>query len=714
MGIQIFHRLKLAHRLKQARGRIFLLLPLAVLLAASGYLIAHVPTNTFKGNRGKWISNNQSHAVFVDDVSKNDPDRTDVEVTTIDLRSGASTSINIPKGDMLGTRVDKDWKLYILQRPVDETTGKIKPNAQRMVIIDCSQGTLEKIEKLNLPSPGYSGVVGKQYWLNVSKDKVDIVDLHDTKNEFASIPITGSKYVLPIKGTKRFLLVDIPTGTTGPLFGSKIELYKIDKQASALINSWPAPVVNQWVDSDANNEHIFSVNPDSKRIDVRSVADGKLLSNVSVPGVDDLAKTNASLYDQTMSFELAEEGHKTFDLITQKWLPTPDKDYQLYELSPNRRSLFYCDREINDTRTWKLYDRDAEASFGEFVTPRGGQLYRWDDERVVAISDRFGHSVQFFDLATGKLLDEFKPMAWIVYSIAGLLALFVLWAIAWMFVSAREGGWAWIDLLIVVGLPAAVMIIRTTLIANRFDLSRRPTQLALGLMMALLILASTWIVFGKTRISLRVTPLIVLTSLFMVLLTIVFGTQPWLIWHGTRCALGPALCLMVLTGLLRLSGWKLMQNKAESSQRSEDQNFGPSRFPLRDLILATVVAAIFFAGIRPSLEAIGELTNFTTKWFLPLGVAVVCSLAAILLALHSNRFVFQTGVILAIAGVVFIGLKPVTAFATGRLAWISIDPQEIHLSILCGVAVFVGLIPYRLRNWTLARSVSEKNHCVAP
>ncbi len=70
--------------------------------------------------------------------------------------------------------------------------------------------------------------------------------------------------------------------------------------------------------------------------------------------------------------------------------------------------------------------------------------------------------------------------------------------------------------------------------------SRRPHAAsdagALASVIAAEMLAVTWIVFGNTRLSLRIVPLLVLIASHMVVLTVVFHEQPWIVWHASKCA----------------------------------------------------------------------------------------------------------------------------------------------------------------------------------
>jgi hypothetical protein len=62
---------------------------------------------------------------------------------------------------------------------------------------------------------------------------------------------------------------------------------------------------------------------------------------------------------------------------------------------------------------------------------------------------------------------------------------------------------------------------------------------------------------------------------------------------------------------------------------------------------------------------------------------------------------------LAVAGVVYVAWEPLREFCIGGYSTGRVDTRRLHAPIVCGVALFVGLIPYRLRGWSLARRGSQ-------
>ena len=302
-------------------------------------------------------------------------------------------------------------------------------------------------------------------------------------------------------------------------------------------------MIDQWTDAESNQHHVFSFNPQLTRVEAHSPLDGALVSTISIPGVNDLGLGNVHMLLETLSVERPKGSFLYFDLETQQWLPRPEPNYRLYNISADRRYVYYC--RIEDGYNCKVYDRETAHCVGEFAMPLGSEVFRLDDGRLVETSDCYGYSVRFLDFATGKTLREIRPLGWVLPGLFGLIVLYGIWCVLWMHVSAREHGWAWIDVVLVLGLPALIMILRTALRGDALDLTRPPTRHALGIVMAGEMISMVWIVYGKTRLSLRIVPMLVATSLLMVLLTGVFGEKPWIVWHATKCGIVPAVCFMV-------------------------------------------------------------------------------------------------------------------------------------------------------------------------
>ena len=693
---------------RRIRGRLLLLLPLAAWMAASFYLITAAPDDGSRSSYGAWLSGNQRYAVFYDEVAKTEPNRNTIDITTIDLESGEDASIEVPDGQMLVASADKDWNVYLVQRPVDEATGELRTDSTDLIFLDFLNHQVQTTRGVAFPEMDYARLVGERYLVGLSDGQVHVLDTHDVESGIKSTAAQPStSYAWGLKESNRFLVGETlaPGPVTAKGVTATIELYEVEDDGKAKsISSWTAGVIDRWTDLACDEKHAYSLSPDLTKIEVRAVDDGALLSNFSLPGVPHFRGRNVSLVLLTVSVQSTDGEFEYFDLLTRQWLPKPEPGYRIFNISADRRYLHYSKRVGNQYET-KVYDRQLDRYVSEYSMPRSGEAIKVDDQLIV-LSRRYGYSVEFLDFATGKRVREITPLFWLVRWLIALMMLYAVWAFAWMVVSAREGGWAWTDVVLVVGMPLLVMILRTGLRGETLDLMRPPTRHALGGVMAAEMLAVTWIVFGNTRWSLRFVPLIVLTSLLMMLFTFVFGEKPWIVWHATKCALVPAIGLIVPLILLRLAGWRLSQDAGDAvSSLHGDAPIGRGKFPLRDLILITVVAAVWFAAARPVLEAVGEFFYVNTILLMPLAVAVACGLAAIMLGLSRRKVFLIIGFGLATVAVSYLAMEPLSQFAGSDYSARNIDRLQLQPPIACGAALLVGVMPYRMRGWRFGRGL---------
>jgi hypothetical protein len=506
--------------------------------------------------------------------------------------------------------------------------------------------------------------------------------------------------------SRRFFVVQEQQVKTSQPPIAAFELFEIDDQGQPRqIASWRAGVVGRAGQTRAynahNEQHIFSLSPDRSRIELHSVLDGTLASSYPVP--EQVDWNNADLRFVLNLIEVEIDGeYRCFDLERREWMRAPGGKYRIFHVSEDRDDYFY--RSVDGVTRFKVYSRRQDQFVSEFECADRASVYRLDEDRFIELVSRFGYSVRIIDANTGELLLEVKKtLAWVVYLLIAVLLSYAAWCAAWMIVSARAGGWAWVDVLLVVGIPCLVLLMRVVLFGDRYNLNRIPPRHALGGVMAAEMIAAVWIVFGATRFTLRIIPLMVLVAFFFALLTSVFYEAPWIVWYASTCALVPAVCLLFLMGLFRALGLRLFHDPSRASIGPIDRSFGRSKFPLRDLIMLTVVAALLFATTRPISESAGQILHMESYLIRPLIVSVLGGCYAVFVALQRRRWLFTLGVILAIAAVVPLAWEPVSNFVQGRSTLRGMDRYNLQQATAGVVALFVGLIPYRLRGWSLSR-----------
>jgi hypothetical protein len=682
-----------------------MLLPLVIILAMSGYLVTNAPEIVSTGVKAGWLSKDHRSVIFYDEIVHAQPKRTETDFAIIDLDSGATHSIRMPPGHLLSAALDQQGNVVELQHPLDSTQASLNRESVQLVFVDFTTRQVRLAKDIGYPPVSYFRLCAGRYLLGLHDGQIHVLDTHNVERGAHSISAgPNPSYVVELKQSRRFYVVHEQQINAGQPPTATLELFEIDDQGQPRqIASWPAGVTGRpgqtWACTAHNEDHILSLSPDRSRIELHSVLDGALVSSYSVPELD-WNSSNWRFVLRVIEVESSGE-FRCFDLERREWLRAPGGTYRIFHVSEDRDYYFY--RSVNGVTRFKVYSRLEDQFISEFESADRAEVFRLDEDRFVETSNRYGECVRIIDANTGKTVREIKPLAWIVYLLIAVLILYAAWCAAWMIVSARTGGWAWVDVLVVVGIPCLVLLMRVVIGGDRLNLNRIPTRHALCGVMAAEMLAAVWIVFGATRLTLRIVPLMVLVAFFLALLTGVFYEAPWIVWYASTCAVVPAVCLTFLLGLFRVLGLRLFHDPSHSSLRPVDRSFGRSKFPLRDLILLTVVAALLFATTRPVSDSVGRILQMDSFLIRPLMFSVLGGCWAVFVALQRRRWLFTVGIGLAIAGTVPLVWEPISAFAQGRSTTLGMDRYHLHAATACVVALFVGLIPYRLRGWSLSR-----------
>ena len=206
-----------------------------------------------------------------------------------------------------------------------------------------------------------------------------------------------------------------------------------------------------------------------------------------------------------------------------------------------------------------------------------------------------------------------------------------------------------------------------------------------------------WLVFGRTRITLRVLPLIGFCGFVAALLALVFRHQPTTAWFALASTFIPVVVLSVWLVTIRLLNWKILVGEPTAKTREQ------TRFPLRDLFWITLLVSVGFAALRLiRSEADVLLDLHLLNW--PLLISQLVGLAAIVGALRRQRWIFLCCAAAVIFALLYLIAEPLARFASDRLydiypfLWTNV-PARILTSY--PVSLFVLLLPYRLRGWRL-------------
>jgi hypothetical protein len=151
-----------------------------------------------------------------------------------------------------------------------------------------------------------------------------------------------------------------------------------------------------------------------------------------------------------------------------------------------------------------------------------------------------------------------------------------------------------VDAIFLNGLIAATLIVRVNLSGSMQDASRLAYQTAQSLFASWLVLITCWVVFGKTRWSLRIlAPLLgVAVTLTFVLLN--FRGGHFGVWQLVIGAFVVAIVCTLWFGLLRRWGYSLSRGDRAAILPTQVRR----SIPLRDLFFITAACAALFAVVR--------------------------------------------------------------------------------------------------------------------
>ena len=300
-----------------------------------------------------------------------------------------------------------------------------------------------------------------------------------------------------------------------------------------------------------------------------------------------------------------------------------------------------------------------------------------------------------FDLATGKVLRSWQPYAYVGPSFIAWLIAFFVWSVLWVAASFRRGIFASIDVVLIGGVAFALLVLRVVIAGDTLDASRPAYQYAQGVAMAGGSVLLLWLVFGRTRITLRLLPLIGFCGVTTGILVAVFRHQPSNPWYALASTFLPIGVLSVWLIMLRVLNWKILI--ADARQQTQEQ----TRYPLRDLFLITLLTAAAFAALSLIASDAGVLLDLNLmNW--PLLVSQIVGMAAIVTALARHRWVFLSSAAIVLVALIVLAAEPYLSFEYERLQDIQplvirSPPERVLISY--PISLFAMLLPFRIRNW---------------
>jgi hypothetical protein len=246
-------------------------------------------------------------------------------------------------------------------------------------------------------------------------------------------------------------------------------------------------------------------------------------------------------------------GLRVFDLKREEWLPQL-KGHSLVEQQREANLLLFRSSD----RGHSVYDLSNKRITSTFATDVWTRVVRFANAASIAVMSH-GElvTVRMVDARTGETTHLHRPFAWVQRTVNLLVVGYIPWCFAWIIVSSRGRQWAWVDAVLVGGIPLTLFTARVVLVGDTLEPDRVPYQYSLGIIVAGVMLSIIWVVFGTTRLTLRVLPLAMALAGVGALLAFVFADDSELAWRAIATTAAPSLTFFLPLSVLRMFGWKL-------------------------------------------------------------------------------------------------------------------------------------------------------------
>lgn len=562
-------------------------------------------------------------------------------------------------------------------------------------------------------------LVGDDYLVVNADWSIKISDIHDPGNPHFTKCSDGTSgsfveldpSIVPIPGQSRFIrYVDTMTTRTA-------ELYEIVDARANLLDRWQVAtkrdvssgdgVIYSWPPADPavdSSQPITSVVASTESLVEVRTSSGQLVDSVRLPETYGGAGILRFIGSVVQLFDQKGLTVRYFDLRSQREIQVPKNclleppntfvdDGKLYFRSSFD---FGVDQHVAPFR-WLVYDRKSGvvqstvALDGPFAC-----LRQFTPARHVLVSSACGFSVTEVS-ADGDHIGTHAPYAWAGWMMPLTALLYIGWALLWVHASIRDGGWAWVDCLLIGLLPTGCMALRFISVEADGLLIFYLTALLVGC----LSVAAAWLALGGTRISLRYVPFALMCGILIrVVAKFLEGEPITLLVVGTVLTSGFATVAVGL--VLRLFGVRF-RSESEPIESSQSK-----RIAMADFFWATMVFAVLAIAVRPLREL--RFLGLGNEWGAAVGIGLVvgCGVTpAVLLALTRKRWLFRcSSAVCSFIALVLVAV-PCFLFVSGNnLSFFEplVSLAAIPLAIVLPFAVtFTLLLPYRLRGCTLGR-----------
>ena len=610
----------------------------------------------------------------------------------IDLESGNVQSIS----DAEALRLVQNANYRIsLSGSEPEVIDGVVGNALRRWKIS-HRGSDGRESNYELLLPGSPQILDDSYIVTASNQKLIALKL----GEQNAIPIelelpNNNGVVFARPNSRQFWLIDrLELGFNRYLFELKDgELQKI--------GNWQASYAYTLRFKD--QEVIILIAPDGSQ-EIRTLSTDELVPIDIDPSID-LSLSRWGLDDKTNSlWVVSGSTNINFEFGSWRRIPNAGLDtFWLHERGHGRSIFASQDMQsiacINDTSGERIWERSG--LFPEFKT--GLTLKALGADRILIYSlSEFG--TLMLDRETGATISKNQPLWAIGYIMMGWVAIVTLWWIGWFARSVAEGGWAWLDCTCFLAISLVAMTGRILVSGEPTSETRFELRITQGLCAAGVALTVLWIVYGKTRWTLKILPPIALVAFVSAVVMVVFGLRSWAVGATVVTLLLVYVWMLLVAWLMRFRGLRLEQPRKSALPIPLQQGVASqSKFPLRDIFFLMAVVAVLCSVVRlapmpqGSLFELGFLEGAVNCLLMAVNAIVAswCALSRRLIWVRWSVWL-ASSLLCTLLGVMFAAW----VHKSTNYLWI----VEYHgvVQSTGSIAVFFPLHAFRWRGWRFA------------
>ena len=278
---------------------------------------------------------------------------------------------------------------------------------------------------------------------------IEVIDLEADPPAAKTYPTKNpNRGIEPLDQDRKFILV----GNTGPT-GQSLELFELSGEGKVnSIAAWIGMSESKSVyrSPGISSGQLATIGVNSKVIEIRSQEDGAMVRTVPLPADFDPTKMVWRFSEELLTY-LVGKSLKRFDWRQGVALPSIEDSDQYWR----------CDGPLTEVRSpsgenRRIVETHSGQIVGRLASKEG--LYHFDRARALTSSPCYGWTITEFDLATGKISRQWRPFAYVIPSLLGWLSAYAAWCLAWMLTSARRRWQAWVDVLLIGGVPFGLLV----------------------------------------------------------------------------------------------------------------------------------------------------------------------------------------------------------------------------------------------------------------